>query len=273
MHRHLPPRASDIVRAVPWLPTSLIPRALQVYHGHPLSGHFGVHRTLARLQEHFWWAKLRATVAHYVASCDLCARYNVLRAKPPSPFLRLLDLDFCGPVHVRCSRGNRFVIVLTDNLSKYVVAAATPDCTAKTAANFLINHFILLPAAPDRIITDNGTHFNNSVLHAVTTSMRITHTFSVAHHPQTNGQVKRSNATFVTQLAKYSTTSCSDWDTFLPSIVYAYNTSVHVSTRMNPYELAFARCPRSPLTEASSFLSSRCSHFRTLPSRSPCVTY
>jgi transposase InsO family protein len=269
VHRRLPSRASHTARDVPWLPTSLLPFALQLYHDHPLSGHFGVHRTLARLQERFWWPKMRATVAHYVASCDLCARYNILRAKPPghlkpidppADVFRILHLDFWGPVHVQSSRGNRFVIVLTDNLSKYVVAAATPDCTAQTTANFLINHFILLHGAPDRIITDNGTHFNNSLLHAVTSSMRIAHAFSVAYHPQTNGQVERFNATFAAQLAKYSANSRPDWDIFLPSIVYAYNTSVHQSTHMTPYELAFARCPRSPFAEADTPLSLPAAH-------------
>ena len=82
--------------------------------------------------------------------------------------------------------------------------------------------------------------------------MRIAHAFSVAYHPQTNGQVERFNATFAAQLAKYSATSRSDWDLFLPSIIYAYNTSVHASTHLTPYELAFARCPRTPFADSNS---------------------
>ena len=82
--------------------------------------------------------------------------------------------------------------------------------------------------------------------------MRIAHAFSVAYHPQTNGQVERFNATFAAQLAKYSAPHRSDWDLYLPSVVYAYNTSAHSSTQFPPYELAFARCPKSPFNPATS---------------------
>ena len=104
---------------------------------------------------------------------------------------------------------------------------------------------------PKRLITDNGTHFNNHLLQAITTSMHIGHAFSVTYHPQTNGQVERFNATFAAQLAKYFDPDRNDWDLYLPSIVYAYNTSVHATTNLIPYEVAFARRPKSPFDPMS----------------------
>ena len=169
-------------------------------------------------------------------------------------------MDFWGPLQSRSDRGNRYVIVLTDNLSEYVFAAAKPDCSADTAASFLLDSFILLHGAPERLITDNGTHFNNNLLHAVTTSLRIAHAFSVAYHPQTNGQVERFNATFAAQLAKYANADHSDWALFLPSIVYAYNTGVHASTGLTPYEVAFARCPKSPFDGISPTINLPAAH-------------
>ncbi|CAF1497794.1 unnamed protein product [Adineta ricciae] len=203
---------------------------------------------------------MRSSIQHYIASCSSCARHNILRTKPPghlhsidppSGVFQLLHLDFWGPVLTPSASGNRYVIVLTDNLSKYVIAQALPDCTARSAAQFLIDRFILLHGAPERLLTDNGTHFNNTLLRAVTSSMQIPHTFSVAYHPQTNGQVERFNATFSAQLAKYCHPDRHDWDLYLPSIVYAYNTSVHSTTQLMPYEVAFGRRPKSPFDAAS----------------------
>ena len=111
-------------------------------------------------------------------------------------------MDFWGPLQ-ESENGNRYVIVLTDNLSKYVIAKAVPNNTAAVAAKFLINEFILIHGAPKRIITDNGVHFNNALMKSITTTMNIVHAFSASYHPQTNGQVERFNATFCTQLAKY----------------------------------------------------------------------
>ncbi|CAF1483144.1 unnamed protein product [Rotaria sordida] len=245
---------------VPYLPKSLISLVLHTYHDHPLSGHFGVHRTLLRIRDRFWWPNMRKSIQNYVASCTQCARHNILRTKtpghlksiqPPSAVFQVLHMDFWGPVRTPSASGNRYVIVLTDNLSKYVIADALPDCTAKSAAQFFIEKFILVHGVPERLITDNGTHFNNHLLHAITSTMNIAHAFSVPYHPQTNGQVERFNATFQAQLAKYSEPERTDWDFYLPSIVYAYNTSVHSTTKLTPYELAFARHPKSPFDSVS----------------------
>ncbi|CAF1691073.1 unnamed protein product, partial [Adineta ricciae] len=70
----------------------------------------------------------------------------------------------------------------------------------------------------------------------------------------TNGQVERFNATFAAQLAKYCHPNRQDWDLYLPSIVYAYNTSIHSTTELMPYEVAFGRCPKSPFEAASPAL-------------------
>lgn len=245
---------------IPYLPKSLIPLVLHFYHDHPLSGHFGVRRTLSRIREKYWWPNMRASVQNYVASCSQCASHNISRAKPfghlksiepPSAVFQVLHMDFWGPVRSPSARGNRYVLVLTDNLSKYVIAEAVPNCTAKTVAQILIDRFILIHGIPERLITDNGTHFKNSLLDTITKTLNIPHAFSASYHPQSNGQVERFNATFATQLAKYCNSDQTDWDLYLPSIVYAYNTSVHSTTQLTPYELAFARHPKSPFDPVS----------------------
>ncbi|CAF3857204.1 unnamed protein product, partial [Rotaria sp. Silwood1] len=245
---------------IPYLPKSLIPTVLHFYHDHPLSGHFGVHRTLSRIRDKFWWPTMRKSIANYIASCPKCAQYNILRSKPPghlksieppSAGFQVLHMDFWGPIRIPSAHDNKYVIVLTDNLSKYVIAEAVPNCTAACAARFFIDRFILVHGAPERLITDQGSHFNNNLLCTITNVMNTPHNFSASYHPQTNGQVERFNATFAAQLAKYCNSEKTDWDLYLPSIVYAYNTSVHSTTKFTPYELAFARKPMSPFDLAS----------------------
>jgi hypothetical protein len=149
------------------------------------------------------------------------------------------------------SEGNRYVIALTDNLSKYVIAKAVPNNTAKTAADFLMKEFIMIHGTPERLITNNGVHFSNDLMKSITTTLRINHTFSASYHPQTNGQIERFNATFCAQLAKYYDENSDDWDKYLDSVIYAYNTGVHATTGCVPYELEFARKQRSPFDPTS----------------------
>ena len=51
----------------------LISRLIKERHDAPVSGHQGVARTLARLQQHFWSPKLEVLVRDYIRTCDACA--------------------------------------------------------------------------------------------------------------------------------------------------------------------------------------------------------
>ncbi|CAF0864553.1 unnamed protein product, partial [Didymodactylos carnosus] len=112
-------------KQVPYLPASLIPTVLSAYHDHPLAGHFGVGRTYFKVKAQFWWSRMRKTIEQYVASCDKCAQCNILRSKapghltpiePPDEVFQVLHMDFWGPTDPS-EDGNRYVLVITDNLS------------------------------------------------------------------------------------------------------------------------------------------------------------
>ena len=125
------------------------------------------------------------------------------------------------------SCGNRYVVILIDSLSKYVIVDALPDCSAKSAALFFADSFILIHGALERLITNNGTYFNNRPLQAITYSMSITHIFSISYYFQTSGQVERLNATVAYQIAKFCDPNQTDSDAYPSSVVYTYNISIH----------------------------------------------
>jgi hypothetical protein len=244
---------------VPYLPTSMVNSVLEAFHDHPMSGHFGVQRTLYKIRSRFWWPNMRKSVEHYISSCKQCMKFNILRSKtpghlksfdPPPDVFQVLHMDFWGPVRTS-AEGNRYVLVLTDNLSKYVIAKAMPNNTAMATAEFIMNELIMVHGAPERLITDNGVHFNNTLMKTITKTMNVVHAFSASYHPQTNGQVERFNSTFCTQLAKYYDENKDDWDNYLQSVVYAYNTGIHATTGYVPYELAFGRKQKSPFDPMS----------------------
>ncbi|CAF1586276.1 unnamed protein product [Didymodactylos carnosus] len=109
-----------------------------------------------------------------------------------------------------------------------------------------MENVILVHGAPGKIITDQGQHFNNELIAAMSALIGSKHVFSTPYHPQTNGQTERFNATFAAQLSKYCDEDKSNWDLYLPFIVHAYNYGQHRSTSFTPYQLAFARMPRNP---------------------------
>ena len=65
--------------------------------------------------------------------------------------------------------------------------------------------------------------------------------------PQANGLDERYNQTLQNMLVKYATDKRDEWDDYLDTCVYAYNTSVQESTRFSPFEVMFGRKPTMPI--------------------------
>ncbi|GJS53119.1 reverse transcriptase domain-containing protein [Tanacetum coccineum] len=99
-------------------------------------------------------------------------------------------IDFMGPFP--SSRGNKYILVAVDYLSKWVEAKALPTNDARVVCKFLKSLFARF-GAPRAIISDRGTHFCNDQLQKVMLKYGVTHRLSTAYHPQTSGQVEVSN--------------------------------------------------------------------------------
>jgi hypothetical protein len=71
--------------------------------------------------------------------------------------------------------------------------------------------------------------------------------FSSTYHPQTNGQMERTN-----QILEYMLRACAlkyekSWDKSLSYIEFSYNNSYQASTEMAPFEALYGRQCRTPL--------------------------
>ncbi|GKA34355.1 reverse transcriptase domain-containing protein, partial [Tanacetum coccineum] len=99
-------------------------------------------------------------------------------------------IDFMGPFP--SSRGNKYILVAVDYLSKWVEAKAIPTNDAWVVFKFLKSLFSRF-GAPRAIISDRGTHFCNDQFAKVMLKYGVTHRLPTAYHPQTSGQVEISN--------------------------------------------------------------------------------
>ena len=60
--------------------------------------------------------------------------------------------------------------------------------------------------------------------------LNINKVFTSSYHPQCDGFVERINGVIVQIIAMYVGSNHKDWDTYLPSATYAYNTSLSETT-------------------------------------------
>ncbi|CAF1183803.1 unnamed protein product [Didymodactylos carnosus] len=193
------------LKLVPVVPKGKIRKSImQIYHDTPANdSHFGRDRTLKTIGERYYWPTMNKDIRNYVRSCLKCRQNNHNRRKPdghlkpispPEGVFELLSMDFHGPITPLSKNQNKYIITITDNLSKFVIGKAVRDCTAPTAAKFLRDEVILKYGTPKAILSDNGSHFTASMMNELFTQFGIIHLYSTPYHPQTNACIERFNA-------------------------------------------------------------------------------
>ena len=71
--------------------------------------------------------------------------------------------------------------------------------------------------------------------------------FSIAFHPQTDGQTERVNQILEDMLRACALDYGSSWDDNLPYAEFSYNNSYQASLKMAPFEAMYGRRCRTPL--------------------------
>lgn len=66
---------------------------------------------------------------------------------------------------------------------------------------------------------------------------------STAYHPQTDGQTKVVNCTLDNMLHCVIAKQTHPWDTILPQMEFAYNSSINYSTEKTPFSIVYTKEP------------------------------
>ncbi|OXU17774.1 hypothetical protein TSAR_015460 [Trichomalopsis sarcophagae] len=211
------------------------------YHDSLVGGHRGVTKTYKRIREKFYWNGIKSDVTEYIRNCQRCQELKLVRVinrepmiitdTPIEPFDKI-SIDTVGPLPATTD-GNKNILTIQDNLTKYFIVVPIPNTKAETIADALARYVIATYGAPKVILSDKAPALIGK---QVNTS---------GYHPQTNGSLERNHLVLVEYICQYLN-EFEDWDKVLPFAVFSYNTSVHESTNFTPYELIFGRPARSP---------------------------
>jgi hypothetical protein len=237
-HRH-----EETVQIV--VPSQFKRTVFDACHSDSMSGHLGFAKTFVRIRKRYFWPKMHRDVYNMCKSCIACARnksYGTPGKAPLKPMVvenpfEVVGIDTMGPLPVS-KVGNKHIVIVSDYLTKYIEAFAVPDITADTIAHLLVDQVICRWGAPKKIISDRGTNFTSELVRSICNALQVKKSFSVAYHPQTDGQVERTNRVFRDMLRMYvDQQKQDDWDSFVPYVRFAYNTAMHESTGESPFFL------------------------------------
>ncbi|GJU26209.1 reverse transcriptase domain-containing protein [Tanacetum coccineum] len=156
----------------------------------------------------------------------------------------LWGIDFMGPFP--SSKGNKYILVAVDYLSKWVEAKALPTNDARVVCKFLKSLFARF-GAPRAIISDRGTHFCNDQFTKVMLKYGVTHRLSTAYHPQTSGQVEVSNRGLKRILERTVGENRASWSDKLDDALWAFRTAYKTPIGCTPYKLVYGKACHLPI--------------------------
>lgn len=236
------------------LPQSLRDTVLNMGHSVPWAGHLGQQKTLKRIGQRFHWPGFYQKVIDYCKSCPECQLTSQASRGTKAPLVSLpivdvpftrIAMDIVGPLE-KSRGGHRYILVICDYATRYPEAFPLRNTKARQIANCLIQLFSRVGVAKE-ILTDQGSNFTSRFLRQVYSLLGIKGIRTTPYHPQTDGMVERFNQTLKAMLRKFVNDTGSDWDQWLPYLLFAYREVPQASTGYSPFELLFGRPVRGPL--------------------------
>ena len=235
------------------IPQSLKKLVLKECHE---TGHFDYTRSYERMKERFYWNGMSKDTRDYVSSCDECLRRNHTKPFKRGPMFslkakrkfQLVGVDLYTGIPKGSATNCDTVLVMTDYVTKWVVAVPIKDATAATVAEAMYKHWITIYGVPEEIISDEGGEFNaKEVYEKLYDVFQIRKLTTTSYHQQTNGQCERFNRTMSGMLAKYTKDGQRNWDIYLPTCVLEYNNTIHSITKESPHFMVFSQESRLPI--------------------------
>ncbi|XP_064620321.1 uncharacterized protein LOC135483366 [Lineus longissimus] len=129
---------------------------------------------------------------------------------------------------------------------KWAEVFATPDQTATTTANLILNEVIARFGTPIDIHSDQGRNYESNIFKELCRLLEIRKTRASPANPRCNGQCERFNKTLIRMIKAYLKGQQDQWDVNLGCLAAAYRATPNESTKLTPNLLMLGREVRLP---------------------------
>jgi hypothetical protein len=246
-------------RGAIWVPDvdTLRREILQELHDSPYGGHLGVARTYEQMTRLFTWPQLARSVEQFVHTCHVCQRdkfrregaRGLLQPLPiPGRRWESVGMDFITALPETAAK-NTQIVVFVDRLTKMVhLDALAESADAEVTARCFVRNVFRLHGLPSELISDRDSKFTGGFWSECMRLLGTSRRMSTAYHPQSDGQVERTNATLEDMLRHWVSPALDNWDTLLDCAEFAINNAYNKATGSTPFRLNYGQDPQTPLS-------------------------
>jgi transposase InsO family protein len=96
-------------------------------------------------------------------------------------------------------------------------------------------------------MSDQGTHFINSIIKSMIEEFEVYHQKSTPCHPQSNGTMEAFNKILENAFINICNVNRDDWDLKIPTVLWAYKTTCKMLTGHTPFRLVYGQEAVIPL--------------------------
>src|SRR5215831_16563781 len=211
-------------------------------------------KTYSQLERRAYWIGRSSSLKRYLETCERCRTFK--RGPPPrqgelmplqagEPF-DVVAVDLTGP-HPTSRHGHRYILTMIDHFMKWVEAIPIKDKEAATVAEAIFTHWVCRFGAPQALLSDLGTEFQNAILSDLCKMLGVHRLRTTAYKASTNGAIERFHKTMNSMLAKMVEENQRDLNLQLPAVLAAYRATSHETTGYSPNFLLYGRENRAPI--------------------------
>ena len=221
---------------------------LRMYHDHPSSGHPGRDETIRKVQERFWWPRMKEWIAKYVQGCSTCQQSKILTHRPKVPMYKIPTISNARPFQrvamdlitgLPQKKGYNAILTIVDQgcSRAAIFLPCSTEITGPGIAQLYFDHVYRWFGLPDKIISDRDPRFTSHFGRALTKKLGIEQNLSSAFHPQTDGLSERKNQWIEQYLRIVTSQHPEDWTNWLALATAVHNNRRNATIGLSPSQV------------------------------------
>lgn len=147
-------------------------------------GHVGQRATMRKVLKRFWWHKMLSGMRDHVAGCQMCQQQKILPGSAPRELIPIPPPDHAfetiGIYYIavlpKTRKGNSYVLVAVDYLSKCVDGQHVPTLSSQHVVDFIEDKIQWKHGLREKLTSDRGTSFARKRLPTFLAQTGVNHT-------------------------------------------------------------------------------------------------